>query len=340
VLVTVKLKTVLSPYDEGTSAEFPFPIAFSALTSFLVGLIAFVLETASQKYNKTSDAEVEGTVLTWDERLKMAIIGAMRGVEIACVNKALEFLTLSQRTMITSMNVLCVMAIASYFKLESLNFTKLVAATLLLTGGMMQGLATWNNYVGEHDSGMSMVGYALLILAMFFACSRDALSQHLLQGSGAETGGLKHASPLRLLWRMMPMTCSICLLLTPIFEISAFWNINLAVLQSALEVSITITIMLTSELCLVKLTSAVALNVASALHNIPVVLAGVFFLHDVVHPYAAIGFAFCLGGAILYALSDRQYVDEETEKRPGKDAANDEQELENLADTYGAEATA
>merc|ERR1712217_650662 len=53
-------------------------------------------------------------------------------------------------------------------------------------------------------------------------------------------------------------------------------------------------------------TSAVAMGVASQLHNIPIVLGGVFLFSEKVHPFAILGFACCISGALLYTSERRK----------------------------------
>merc|ERR1711974_260924 len=68
-------------------------------------------------------------------------------------------------------------------------------------------------------------------------------------------------------------------------------------------------VLMASEFMLVQLTSAVALNVASSLHNIPVAVAGVFFFNEHIYLRAGIGFCVGLVGAMLYTL-DRYRSDQ------------------------------
>ncbi|CAE7940724.1 unnamed protein product, partial [Symbiodinium sp. KB8] len=61
--------------------------------------------------------------------------------------------------------------------------------------------------------------------------------------------------------------------------------------------------MLYAELKLVSLLSAVAFNVLSTLHQIPIVLAGVILQHNTVSISSWAGFACCLIGALVYAIA-------------------------------------
>merc|ERR1712176_142617 len=87
----------------------------------------------------------------------------------------------------------------------------------------------------------------------------------------------------------------------------------------------------------VQMTSAVAMNVAGQLHNIPIVLSGVFFFNEKISPLAALGFSFCIVGAILYTSERRRSSDSrmvETEAYTLVEQ-EDESELEDFVQAKG-----
>merc|ERR1712190_306615 len=72
------------------------------------------------------------------------------------------------------------------------------------------------------------------------------------------------------------------------------------------RISCAISIMGLAEFWFVQLTSAVAMNVASQLHNIPIVLGGVLLFGERLHIFAVIGFGVCISGALLYTSERRK----------------------------------
>merc|ERR1719443_1109939 len=65
-------------------------------------------------------------------------------------------------------------------------------------------------------------------------------------------------------------------------------------------VAVAITTLTVCELRLVQLTSAVAMNILSAIHGIPLVLVGMLVRGEHVSPVAACGYALCLAGTVTY----------------------------------------
>merc|ERR1712187_341526 len=103
----------------------------------------------------------------------------------------------------------------------------------------------------------------------------------------------------------MPCTAATCIVLTFLFEPEAFAELRTRIFLRIAGVAAMIAIMVASELMMVQLTSAVAFNVAGQLHNIPIVLGGVVFFDETVHPFSIVGFALCIIGALVYTNERR-----------------------------------
>lgn len=233
---------------------------------------------------------------------KLFGVGAMQGLEIGCFNKSLSFISVSKRTMVVSTNLLFVMAVAVPSGLEHISQWKLLSVSLLTVGGLLQGFSTWRHRDEDDDSSFALEGNALAVVAMLLGACRWAIMQHLSQRSEAESC-LRHMSKLQLVWRVTPSLAATCLSFAYAFEAPAFSKLSADVLADALVVGVAVLLLMSSEFMLVQLTSAVALNVAAALHNIPVALAGVVLFSERVHRFAAVGFCVCLVGAVVYTLA-------------------------------------
>lgn len=116
----------------------------------------------------------------------LIVMGVIQGLGLGAKNEALQMLSVATRTMIFALNVLVVMLIARIFGLETLERMKLVSAFFLAGGGMMQGLATWQQLQETSEPGSQMqdepLGYALALLALVL----DALRWVILQATFAK----------------------------------------------------------------------------------------------------------------------------------------------------------
>lgn len=265
----------------------------------------------------TAESEVHAP-LTWDDMWKLVGVGCMQGIEIGCFNKALEFLTVSKRTMILSMNQIFVLIISACWGLERIGLCKVFAAVLLTTGASFQGLSSWSHRLDDGLEGSNgfIMGNALAFGSMLVACFRWAIMQHLTQRGSSR---LVHMSKLQIVWRVSPWIALVCFLLSLVFERPGLDACHPAQIADVLIISLGIMLLMSAEILLVQLTSAVAFNVAAALHNIPVVLSGVFLFHDVIPPQALIGFGFCLMGALMYVFA-RYFSDARNPEQVGSKA--------------------
>jgi len=112
----------------------------------------------------------------------LIVMGVIQGLGLGAKNEALQMLSVATRTMILALNVLVVMLIARIFGLETLDGMKLVSALLLGGGGMLQGLATYEQMQDTSDPSQPQdepLGYALALLALVL----DALRWVILQAT-------------------------------------------------------------------------------------------------------------------------------------------------------------
>lgn len=315
VVVTLKMKSILgSPSAPGS---FPFPFALTAVTAGITAFFAFVIEIIAQDCCSAKSRIPRGISLAWGEAWQLVAVGAMRGMELGCINKSLECLTVSKRTMLFSMNMFFVMFIAVTFRLEHLTPMKAVAAVLICIGGLVQGFSSQLHAENEKsvERSVEFTGHVLAIAAMILGSSRDAFTQYLLQQSVGESR-LAHMSAMQMIARIMPATSIVTLCLSLDYEPQAADLLDWPVIMSGTLVSVSAMLLIACELYIVQVTSAVCINVCSALHNVVLAIAGVLLFHDRVHALDVFGFSICLAGAAFYASARKHtHTDERRERK-------------------------
>lgn len=313
-VVVIVIKSTLQP-SSTQDALFPFPFALTSLCNGACGLIGMLISSVAGLFRG------ERSVPTLDrhERATLVAIGIIQGAEIGCNNKALEYLTVAARTMISSTNVLFMMATARLWGLEQVDGLRLVALVLLTCGSALQGLGGHRSHVGvvHHRQGghgwfhtafadtldwSHLRGVVLMLVSMVLCCIRWCLLQATMQRAPKDSG-LGKLTKLQLLTWIMPVTSFVCFMFACMFEQSALspaW-LSKELFFRVLTIAVLISTLTVAELGLVKLTSAVCLNVMSTLHQIPIVLAGVALFGDGVSLPGVSGFGLCLLGALVYA---------------------------------------
>lgn len=245
-----------------------------------------------------------------DEMLKLALIGLIQGLEIGCSNKVLEYLSMSHRTMLSSMNVLGMMGTALCWKLERLGALRIVAVVFLTVGGVCQGLDLENaNQADSHEKAIAhLKGVLLMLFGMGIGCQRWALLQCVMQRS-ARNSALAQISKLKLMASVMPITGVVCLVLALVTETDAARMehfLQPKLVFNVLMISTGVISLVFAELKLVELTSAVAVTVLATIHQIPIVMTGVVVFHEHVSNFSLLGFASCLCGAFFYLAARRR----------------------------------
>mmetsp|Transcript_73621 Transcript_73621/g.239702 ORF Transcript_73621/g.239702 Transcript_73621/m.239702 type:complete len:434 (+) Transcript_73621:108-1409(+) len=291
ILVIMEIKQTVTP--EGI---FPYPFALTSIVQPCCGFAAYLLSLFYNRRRRPSPP------LSWTELAMLLALGGLQGFEIGLTNKALEFLTVAGRTMVSSTSVLFMMATARMWGLERLGLLRLCSAALLLLGGFFQG------YGQQSDKSSNIVGIMMQAVSMLLSSQRWALAQFILQRSPLDSA-LGQISKLQLLSRTLPVTGLVCLPLAIWLEPGAYTYVNL--MQPVLHfrvvvIAAALTAMLYAELKLVNLLSAVAFNVLATIHQIPIVLAGVLLQHNHVDLTSTYGFAACLLGALVYAAARHQ----------------------------------
>lgn len=284
-----------------SDGPFPYAFAFTSFTQPTTGFVAYLFSITAL-YVPRPKASSPPTI-TSRELILLLALGILQGLEIGLTNSALKLLTVADRTMISSTSVLFMVLTARLWGLEQLGLLRVLSAFLMILGGLVQTMSL------DQGSGRSQVlGVLMQVVSMILACQRWALSQHVMQRLPSDTA-LGQLSKIQLLAYTLPITGLVCIPVSLVFEPEAYSLRHLqqmSLAESVLGVAGSLVAMLYAELKLVDELSAVAFNVLSTLHQIPIVLAGIVLCHNKVGEPAAAGFGCCIAGAMVYALARRQ----------------------------------
>mmetsp|Transcript_119274 Transcript_119274/g.338186 ORF Transcript_119274/g.338186 Transcript_119274/m.338186 type:complete len:376 (-) Transcript_119274:50-1177(-) len=296
ICIILEIKRTTAP-----GSIYPFAFAFTAMNQFATGAMSGVMACALQHHRLPMPS------LRWAEAGQLLVIGLMQGVEIGLTNKSLQYLPIATRTMINSTSVFFMMSVAWLWGLERLGFLRVVAALFLFSGGVLQGMDSG----GTTEVGHNM-GVALQFGSIVASSQRWALFQIVLQHSPCDSA-LGQMSKLQILSRTMPVTGIVCVVLSLLFELDAFVRerlLNSELWAATLLVGSGLAVMLAAELMLVKLLSAVAFQVLSTIHQIPIIVAGMILDGNRVGNRGACGFVVCMAGALVYAAARHSDPDE------------------------------
>mmetsp|Transcript_19125 Transcript_19125/g.30703 ORF Transcript_19125/g.30703 Transcript_19125/m.30703 type:complete len:419 (-) Transcript_19125:84-1340(-) len=296
IFVTMVIKITVGDKGKEQDAVFPYPFALTGMSNACTGLLAF----SCSQLEKCSTPPVPK--MTRAEWLKILVIGVIQGIEIGLVNKSLAFLTLSQRTMLNSLSVLFMMVTALCWRLEGLGILRVVAVLCLTFGGACQGFDDSGN--GGYSESTHLIGVIVILSAMVIGTQRWALMQFVMQYSAPDSA-LGQISKFGFMSMIMPITGIVCTVLAALSEGDAYRLKYLRPDVAMYVVGIAAGVMALSfaELRIVHLTSAVAVQVLSTVHQIPIVLSGVIFFHDHVNIWGMIGFGLCMVGALFYVAA-------------------------------------
>lgn len=298
VFVTLLLK--LSAGSGGADEPNLPPFMITWLVNWMTGFICFLLGNVMFR----SGALPQAVAM---DRIKLLALGIVGGCEIGFLNKSLQYITISERTMIQNLNVLLMMISAQICGLEHLTGLRVVAGLLLAGGGVLQGMVSGHG--GAHGADSNSPGHLLGIVFMFLSLLLTAFKwvmfQFVLQRSDSKSY-LGSMSKLQFAARIQPITGAVCFVLAVVFEKEAMTRRNTWCSSELLRVpllAVGITVICCSELKLVQVTSAVATGVLMNLHHIPMVLAGVAVFHEHVPLFSIYGFALNLVGGIIYSIA-------------------------------------
>eukprot|EP00403_Amphidinium_massartii_P001530 CAMPEP_0178376828 /NCGR_PEP_ID=MMETSP0689_2-20121128/3604_1 /TAXON_ID=160604 /ORGANISM="Amphidinium massartii, Strain CS-259" /LENGTH=462 /DNA_ID=CAMNT_0019996863 /DNA_START=25 /DNA_END=1410 /DNA_ORIENTATION=- len=307
VAVTLLIKDTVSARQPGTQALFPHPIALTSMTNVGAGL--FLMMTAAVADLAGMNQDVGSLKL--GELMQLLAIGAMQGTCIGLSNTALKKLTVSLRTVLLSNGPLMQMITARAWGLEALGPLRLLAGLLLVTGGCMQTAdategRSWRSIIESPDD--KTLGVGILLTGMVIAAQQGALTQKVLQHADASSP-LRRMSKMDMSARLLPASGTTCLVLALLIEENPYkemWENRVsAIAQRVAGIAAAIALITVSELMLMQLTSAVALQVIGSMHQFPVVIVAIMFYGESLSMWAVLGFVICFAGALTYMAARR-----------------------------------
>mmetsp|Transcript_21625 Transcript_21625/g.49260 ORF Transcript_21625/g.49260 Transcript_21625/m.49260 type:complete len:441 (+) Transcript_21625:33-1355(+) len=309
IAITLLVKWTVGNYASDRRMPYPYPFAITSSVNLITMFLACCLSTVVDK-RKVDDEPRP----SWErmEIVKVLSIGAIQGAELGCNNKAVEFMPVSEKVMFHSMFVLFVMASARLWGLEMLGWRRLAAGFFILLGGFFQGLGQEHERESGDSKGRSntdhqQIGWMMTVTAMLLGAQRWVLIQMVLHRSPPNTA-LGKMTKLEFTSRTLPVAGVVCFVLACIFEEEAFDLRHLdstALPISVPSISIGIICLTMSELGLVHLTSAVALQVLATLHQIPIVMVSSIVFKESIPELSQWGFRLCLVGALIYTWAYR-----------------------------------
>eukprot|EP00450_Noctiluca_scintillans_P011972 CAMPEP_0194496848 /NCGR_PEP_ID=MMETSP0253-20130528/13980_1 /TAXON_ID=2966 /ORGANISM="Noctiluca scintillans" /LENGTH=353 /DNA_ID=CAMNT_0039338291 /DNA_START=116 /DNA_END=1173 /DNA_ORIENTATION=+ len=235
----------------------------------------------------------------------LVVLGLLNGIEFGLNNLAIMYLQVAMRTMVLSSNVLLSMITCRLWGLELCGVGKMFSLVFLMAGGMCQGLSIGK---GGLDVESQIIGSLLQLGSMIMSCQRWAGLQWIMQRLDPESA-LRRLSKMQLMIAMSLVSGPQCLAMSVFLEGPDIEEVNVLILRNVAILSTTIVVMVSAELQLLHLTSAVAVAVLSPLHTIPIVIGGVLLFHDRVFAINVAGFCLSFVGACVYALARRREKD-------------------------------
>mmetsp|Transcript_13879 Transcript_13879/g.25540 ORF Transcript_13879/g.25540 Transcript_13879/m.25540 type:complete len:442 (+) Transcript_13879:27-1352(+) len=310
IAITLLVKWTVGNYASERRMPYPYPFAITSSVNLITMFLACCLSTVVDK--KKVDDEPRPS---WErmEIVKVLSIGVIQGAELGCNNKAVEFMPVSEKVMFHSMFVLFVMAFARLWGLEMLGWRRLAAGFFILLGGFFQGLggqeheSSHSQVKGRANADHRQIGWIITVTAMLLGAQRWVLIQMVLHRSPHNTA-LGKMTKLEFTSRTLPVAGVVCFILACIFEEEAFDLRHMdstALPISVPSISVGIICLTMSELGLVHLTSAVALQVLATLHQIPIVMVSSIVFKERIPALSQWGFRLCLIGALIYTWAYR-----------------------------------
>mmetsp|Transcript_115907 Transcript_115907/g.249050 ORF Transcript_115907/g.249050 Transcript_115907/m.249050 type:complete len:479 (-) Transcript_115907:255-1691(-) len=328
-VVIIMLKRILSAPSTGRGAVamFPFPFALAGMTNAAASFMQLLSVKASElqafEAGSRQRKRPEAEEMTWKETAVLVAIGAIHGASVGCTNMALGYLMVSERAMLVSLHVLFMMTTARLYGVERLGRTRLAAVALLTLGGVLQGLGKADGTdigLASVTSTRYLYGAGLQMLSMLLSSNEWILMQYVMQRS-PRNSALGRSSKLQLSARIRPVTTCVCLFFAVLFEADAFsprYLMDPELLMRVLTIGVGLSVLSVSEMSLVHITSAVALQVLSTLQQVVFLVISVAFLGEKVSALSAFGFGVCVVGAMVYMSARRADAATEQHELPAE----------------------
>jgi len=297
---------------KGVLEDFPYPVLLTALTNVVtcIVILGFIqVYDLLSHFQKTKDAAAGGLFteggatgsqavlpeeVSW---ANSAFLGALQGVEISLANFVLHKLSVALRTELLMTLPLMMFTVACLAGLERPRRMLTLAITLITLGGVLStsgALKSSNIWV-----------VAVVLLQGLIAVVRWVWTQKCL-GSDRENA----PSPLRLAGRIVPFTSAIALAGAWFCEPSGFSvllhrSFTREILGRVIASGCGVAVLMIAELRVVQLTSALLFGIFVPLHNVFIILLGVFLRHSIVTKLNWFGIFVLSCGTGLYTYGRR-----------------------------------
>jgi hypothetical protein len=221
---------------------------------------------------------------------------------MCCQNAALATLPVSARTIAGSVGLVFMMASACLYGIERVDGLRVLATFLICSGGLLNGLGVQGTTRDDADIEMRLVGYLFVLTAQLLSSQRWALVQIILHDK-SERAVLPRLTKVHMLPHVMFANTIVCVTLSLVFERPTLRDVNITLILMVLGTGVGVFTIVVSELTVVHVTSAVAMNVLASVHGIPMVCGGIIFRDESVTITSFGGYACCLLGAIVYFVA-------------------------------------
>ena len=294
-------------------ASFKFPVTMSLCHMILKGCFARLA------------IQLGGIPLpdmTWREFLltnKASKIGVCTGLDVACSNLSITFVTVSFRAMVQPCSLLWTCALGILLKLERPSLT-LLAVVLAIFGGTV--------LASHGEASFSLPGLALALLSTMFAAARWVCTHIMLRAETEPQGGAVVPSgggsaPIVLLYLVSPSATLSLLPLVLYLEGARLrqWFATEAaaiIAQSAGLVFLAgmmASILVLSELYVVALTSSLSMSVIGMFQGVVTIAAAVALFGDEINLLNGLGVVVTLGGVAAYNRHRYSAMREKAQRR-------------------------
>jgi len=294
--IIIQIKSLIS------TAAFAFPyswgfLGFSNLVTFAASWVAVQIADKFITNGKTSAVDVD-----WG---KGCTLGVLQGLEVGLGAVVIRAISVELRTEIHMMAPAVMYVGGLLAGLESCAPVLVLSVVLITLGGIM-------SVSGQMHGTTDYMLVPVAILSALCASGRWVLTQFWL----APKGSPERPSPLLLLCRMSPATGVTGLLGAAIFEPQMYQALGdlpepSAVWCRILFIGVSVVAMISAELRVCQLMSALLLGMMTPLHNVTIILWGIYSSGTTnVSLYNWGGITCCTAATILYSWARH----EETKK--------------------------
>lgn len=286
--------------------EFGYGCGITLYTNLLTFIVTSVVTAVVRTFFYTGERAPPRVGLL-DPRA--APIGALAGVELALSNVALVQLSMTFRTMLHSCAPCLMLTFGVLFGVERASSKAVLAVLLLTAGGVLSGLAEGADFRTR--------GIGIQFLASVISVVRWVWVQKFFQ-QPAEGHSAKHPLKVLDLARVMSLYVAIvAAVLTCVVEPAALGPVgrvfgadpqaagalgrHFPVIAAFVGLATCgVFVLNLAEMRLTALTSALTLSVAAALHNIPILVAGLYTFEERLNLVHMCSFVLIMAGTGLY----------------------------------------